>query len=180
LAQADLLLEALRWLFNSYSKLGLNHPLSLDELVAIYQPEKWLREWLFNSSEVLKNLPLDKETVLKMVQLPAGSQNFFDAHSTVKARKQQSGIPLSCFIVEDGTIEYEESIDSYIAGRVETRTQSEEQEQLYEELLAVFTTLSEIKAKYGKLQLVGSNMSEAVIDQYMGQITFNPLPIKKI
>ena len=180
---ASLTQDALQALYDSYNQLNLNHPLSLDQLVAIHDAPTWLREHIFNQSKTLKSLPLDRALLLKQVQLPAGAQSFFEAHSGVKSRlanPHAAKVPLSVFEVEDAEVVLNESFASFIASRTETRATSPEQEEVYNELLIIFQKLEDIHKTYPKLQLVGSNQSEALLDQYAGVIKFQPINLKNI
>jgi hypothetical protein len=182
LDQASRLLGPFNDLIRSYRALGLEHPLSLKDLIALNQPEAWLRQFLLERNQVLQALPLDRPSVLKMIELPAGAQAFFEAHAdaTGTILRNPRKLPLEHFEETDGEIDFADSLYQFVASKTETRTSSADQLELYNQLQAVYETLHEINLRYPKLQLVGSNQSESLIDLYMGILKFQPVNLKNI
>jgi hypothetical protein len=125
---------------------------------------------------------LDRPSLLKMIQMPSGAQAFFDAHAdaTGTILRNPRKIPVEHFEELDNEVDFADSIYEFVASRTETRATSPEQEEVYNELLNIFTQLQEIHERFPKLQLVGSNQSEALIDQYFGKITFQPINLKSL
>ena len=179
-SQADRLQVRFDALVRAYRALNLNDRFTLAQLIEVKNPEAWLRELMFQSSDSLKALPLDKDVVLKMIKLPVGFQEFYDSWSDAigMITRNPRKIPVTHFEEVDGGVDYAETLTAYIADRVEHRTDSPAQEEAYAKFLTAFELLQELAEAYPTLSILDTENSLFKSDR--GQIVFNPIHLKTI
>jgi hypothetical protein len=167
-------------LVRAYRALNLNEKFTLADLIKIQNPEAWLRELMFQSSDALKALPLDKAAVLKMIKLPAEFQEFYDSWSDAVGmiNRNPRKIPIEHFEEVDGGVEYADSLPSFIADRVEKRTDSPAQEEAYAKFLTAFELLQELAEEYPTLSILDAENS--LFKANTREIIFNPIHIKNL
>lgn len=176
--------EALQRAYQAFLNLKLQGvSLTLTKLLAIAQPEDWVREQIFTASPELQRLPFERSAAKAMILLPASFPVFRDAlfHAQNLHRGNRIGVPLSLFEIDaDGAVVATERLAHWIDAKCTTYTDTEEEVALYEELNSIFERLTAIKEKYPQLQLLGSNTSGALLDDYFGVVKFRARRIKAI
>lgn len=94
------------------------------------EPETHVRKLMYDNSSALKSLPLKKESVLAMIELPAGTAEFTEAAKMVAWAFAHSTVPGSVVAIEGGKAVLSARWEAWLDGQTRRFAQGRQAEAL--------------------------------------------------
>ncbi len=144
------------------------------------EPETHVRKLMYDNSPALKSLPLKKESVLAMIELPAGTAEFAEAAKMVAWAFAHSAVPGSVVAIEGGKAVLSAKWEAWLDGQTRRFAHGRQTEAL--DLVNRMEALAkELQAKYPDAVWWGKDGSTSVFytsDGHLGVARSNLLNLK--
>ena len=126
---------------------------SIDDL-RIYNPEEFVREQLYQENATLKSLPLKKEHVLAMIELPSGFNRWVASLNGLSFASRFLGDVQDRFLsLKNGKVELSSDFEEWVTQSTSVYA-SEEEAQALKEAQAILKQLEDFQQKYPSVRVL--------------------------
>jgi hypothetical protein len=153
--------EIYQGIYDAHEALGLKASIAKVSELRIHNPEEYVREAIYRENQMLQSLPLKKEAVLQMIELPAAFSAFVTAVNGLKWADRFLGAIEERFInIENGRVLLSPDFEQWVTDKTSTYA-TEEEAQALQEAKDIFDQLQDFQQKYDQVRILPAEIENS-------------------